>query len=696
MRRSLRARLLLGPAAVAASVVTATAVDAGELPLTRVVLSSSGLAQFTHYGAVTPGASVDLAVRLDQVDDVLKSLTIYDTAAGIGVVSLPGKVPLAELFRDLPFGPDALASRVELLRALIGTEIEISGPVAAKGRLLRIEDEDVALPNGGGRTTKHRLTLMTGRANSAMVQAILEDVAELRFSDPQISAQIDRALSGIDANRIKDSRKLSIGFLGDSNRNAALSYVVAAPVWKTSYRLVLPQDGGKARLQGWAVVENLTGGDWRDVELTLVSGNPVALRQPLYSAFFSDRPEIPVTAGVRLTPRVDDAEEPAGVSERAQKSIPVRPLAALMSPVAPAPPSGANAMARDRLASFAGSPAQSMPNMGAAANAAEAEEASTQLLYRFPAKISLGTGQTMMVPFVDREANAKPVWLYQPETAPRHPLAAVSLTNDGEAGLPAGIVTAYDSRSDGSTDFVGDAQLPLLSKGVTKFVTFALDARTDIKRQDDGPKSTQLGKVVNGVLTTTTRWRRTLSYEIVAPADEDRSIVIEEPRPEGWALANDAAGVETTPTRYRYTVAAPKGKTTTAALTLERIENASVVLTTLAVEDILGRFRGLQNESEAFKATVAKLSSIVNDINKAKAQRTQLDGERKKITEDQARIRENLKSVGQGNDLGKRYIDSLKSQEDRLAQIAQQDRDAEADIAAKRKSAEDVARQINL
>jgi hypothetical protein len=70
----------------------------------------------------------------------------------------------------------------------------------------------------------------------------------------------------------------------------------------------------------------------------------------------------------------------------------------------------------------------------------------TQLLYRFPAKINLGTGQTMMVPFVDREVNAKRVWLYQPETAPRHPLAAVQLTNDGEAGLPAGIVTAYDAK----------------------------------------------------------------------------------------------------------------------------------------------------------------------------------------------------------------------------------------------------------
>jgi hypothetical protein len=581
---------------------------------------------------------------------------------------------------------------------LIGTEIEINGAVAAKGRLLRIEDEDVVLPNDGGRTTKHRLTLMTGHANSAMVQAILEDVAELRFTDPEISAQIDRALAGINANRIKDSRKLAIGFLGDASRNAALSYVVAAPVWKTSYRLVLPQDGGKARLQGWAVVENLTGGDWKNVDLTLVSGNPVALRQPLYSAFFSDRPEIPVTAGVRLTPRVDDAEDRAGEprrdGERAQKSMSSQ---AARIPYAPAPPpSGAPGMAGSRGAAYAPVTAPPMPSMGAAANAAEAEGATTQLLYRFPVKISLGTGQTMMVPFVDREVNAKRVWLYQPETALRHPLAAVELTNNGDAGLPAGIVTAYDSQNDGSTDFVGDAQLPLLSKGAAKFVTFALDAKTDIRRQDDGPKSTQLGRVVNGLLTTTTRWRRILSYEIVAPADEDRDIVIEEPRPDGWKLTNDAAGIETTPTRYRYTVAAPKGKTTAASLTLERIENASVLLATLAAEDILARVRGLQNETEAFKTTVAKLSSIVNDINKAKAQRTQLDAERKKIAEDQARIRENLKSVGQGNDLGKRYIDSLKSQEDRLAAIAREDRDLEADIATKRKNAEDVARQINL
>ncbi len=82
--------------------------QAAEFPLKRVVLSTSGLAQFTHAGEAEAGAVIELPVRLGQVDDILKSLTIFDAAGSIGAVSLPGKTPLAELFRDLPFDQAAL------------------------------------------------------------------------------------------------------------------------------------------------------------------------------------------------------------------------------------------------------------------------------------------------------------------------------------------------------------------------------------------------------------------------------------------------------------------------------------------------------------------------------------------------------------------------------------------------------------
>jgi hypothetical protein len=688
-----RLRLTLSAALVAGALSTA---QAAELPLVRVVLSNSGLAQFTHAGTVTAGSSVDLAVRLDQVDDILKSLTVFDDEGAVGAVSLPGKAPLAELFRDLPFGPDAFNSPTALLNALVGTEVEVTGKVAVKGRIFRVESEDVALPNNAGTTQRHRLSLMT---DNGLVQAVIEDVNALRFTDPQTKAQIERALSGFAENRAKERRRLSIGFLGKGTRNVSISYVVAAPVWKTAYRLVLPPDGSKARLQGWAVVENLTGGDWTDVELVLVSGNPVALRQPLYTAFFTDRPEIAVTTTARLVPRTDDAdEEPRTARKAAPRPIAVAP------PVAPSPSrlsiQSARAAPQPELRRRAAPVEAALPapvaNPMAAAPAADAEEAATQLLYRFPARLSLATGHTMMVPFVDQAMTATRTWLYQPDTAARRPLAAVRVRNDSESGLPPGIVTAYDAAADGNVNFVGDAQLPLLPKGTVKFVTFALDAKTDIRREDRGVQRSVLGKAVNGVLTLTTRSQRTFTYEVTAPADEAREIIVEEPRIAGWKPAVGSKDVEETPTRLRYRIAAAKGQTTKSALTIERIDSETVVLSSLAAENILARIRGLQNESPALKDTVTKLGAIVAEINKARAQRTQLEAEQRKMGADQERIRRNLESVGQGSDLGRQYIETLKKQEERFAEIARADQSLEADIAAKRREAEQLARQLTF
>ena len=680
-RRLLRQAWL--PAALGAALICSA--EAAELPLTRVVLSSAGLAQFTRAGTVTGGSSVDLAVRLDQVDDILKSLTVFDKEGMVGAVSLPGKTPLAELFRDLPFGPDALDSPTALLNALVGAEVEITGKLAARGRIFRVENEETALPDNGGTTTRHRLTLMT---ENGLVQAVIEDLAALRFTDPQAKAQVESALASLAANRAKERRRLSIGFLGAGPRQVAFSYVVAAPVWKTAYRLVLPKDGGKARLQGWAVVENLTGGDWKDVDLVLVSGNPVALRVPLYTAFFTDRPEVAVTLAARVLPRTDDADEGARAAPK-----PAAPGAAARVAPLPAPAQMAQTQRRAPLAPQA---APSAPPAERIATAAEAEEAATQLLYRFPGKVSLATGHTMMVPFVDRDVTATRTWLYQPDTAARRPLAAVRLRNDGDSGLPAGIVTAYDASADGNVNFVGDAQLPLLPKGTFKFVTFALDAKTDIRREDKGVLRSVLGSAVNGVLTLTSRSRRTIAYEVTAPADEDREIVVEEPRVAGWKPSADSKDVEETPTTFRYRIVAAKGQKTNGMLTIERIDSETVALTTLGAEDVLARIRGLQNESAALKETVAKLGAIVADMNKARSQRTQLDTERKKLGEDQERIRRNLQSVGQGSDLGRQYIETLKKQEERFAEIAGADQALDAEIAAKRLAAEQLARQLTF
>lgn len=665
--------------------------EAAELPLKRVVLSTSGLAQFTHGGEVSAGSVVDLPVRLHQVDDILKSLTIFDTAGSIGSVSLPGKTPLAELFRDLPFDQEALQTQQSLLSALIGAEVEIEGEVSATGRIFGIVEEHVQLPNNGGQVDRHRLTLITDKG---FVQAILEDVTSLRFTDAQTRAQIDKALSGLAQNRAKDLRTVSINLGGQSTREAGFSYVVAAPVWKTAYRLVLPKEGGKARLQGWGILENLTGGNWKDVELTLVSGNPVALKQPLYSAVFADRPEIPVSSSLRIVPRKDEGDDQVRDEAAMERGLHRKSAARSLQAAPPSPaPSAAFAFGG---AMKPGAVDVKQEELGSAALTAEPEEAATQVLYRFPSKVTLTSGSTMMIPFVDRDITASRTFIYQPETNKQRPLAAVRLRNDGDSAMPAGIITAFETGTDGAANFAGDAQLPLLGKGATKFITFALDSKTDIRRSDGGVKQTRLGKAVRGELTLTVKSRWSIDYEITPPGEEDREVIIDEARQDGWKTPPNSRDIEETSTRLRYKVNAPKGKTTKATLTREHVDFETVSLTSLVPDSLLATISGLQNETPALEDAISKLGAIVSEINKIKAHRRDLEAERKKIGDDQDRIRKNLASVGQSSDLGRRYLETLKAQEDRLSAIVTDDRAIDQDLMAKSKMAEDIAQALVL
>ncbi len=70
------------------------------------------------------------------------------------------------------------------------------------------------------------------------------------------------------------------------------------PIWKTTYRIVLPSSAGsKPLLQGWAVVDNTIGEDWNDVQLSLVAGAPQSFIQPLSQPQYVQRQVIAHAGG---------------------------------------------------------------------------------------------------------------------------------------------------------------------------------------------------------------------------------------------------------------------------------------------------------------------------------------------------------------------------------------------------------------
>jgi len=95
---------------------------------------------------------------------------------------------------------------------------------------------------------------------------------------------------------------------GSGEREIFVSYISEVPVWKSTYRILMPdKPNDKPLLQGWAVVDNTIGEDWQDVELTLVAGAPQSFVQNISQPYYVRRPEVALPESAQLTPQTHEA-----------------------------------------------------------------------------------------------------------------------------------------------------------------------------------------------------------------------------------------------------------------------------------------------------------------------------------------------------------------------------------------------------
>ncbi len=646
------------------------ASQAQDLVLKRVMLSSGGLGYFEYEANVTGDATLRLTVGLEQVDDVLKSLVVYDDKGGVGGLSLPGREPLRQVFKDLPFDQAALDSPAELLAAMKGAQVTLGGPRAITGRIVSVQEETVSLGEGKGTTKRTRVTLMTDKG---LQQFILEDAETLQFADPALRDRIAQALQAVQVHRAKDARTLELAARGQGSRTVRVAYIVEVPVWKASYRLTLPADPAATRsaLQGWATVENLSGRDWTDVELTLVSGRPVAFRQALYDAYYVKRPEVPIEVAGRLMPGVDRGG--VAVAEQQLKALP---------PPAPAP-------AYRQQERSVGMPASAPVALerATAADPFEASDGATQVMFRFPRPVTVANGRTLSLPVIDRQVPAQRLALYQAETAPRNPLAAIRLTNDGDTGLPAGLITLYERDKAGQVAYVGDARLSGFPVGETRLLAYALDEKITIERETGQAERVATGSIAQGVLKLSRVVRQTTTYKVRGPLREPRQLVIVQRRTPGWTLVQpDPKGVELAEGNYRLAFALPGGdQTQTFAVVQEQTQQQDFRLLDSSADQVRAFAQAREFDARTREA-LTRVMQLQGAVAEAERKVAQADAEKQAIVQEQARLRENLARVPANSDLQRRYLATLDKQESDLEAIAKKRAEADKAVEAARES----------
>ena len=254
----------------------AAAPPPSQLPLKTLVLYENGVGYFERRGPVRPGSVAEIPLEPGQLDDVLKSLVVVSAQ---GVASVEFAPPLsAEAARAMAGLPerDQQASLSNLCRSLTGVEVEIRREAGGlvKGRVIQVSEEALSREDKEGRPVAEPTLLVFGEAGLAKVPLRL--IEAVRPVGSQVALAWSRAV-GATALQPERERLVVRGTSGGGP--VAVGYTTEAPVWRTTYRLVMGKK--QSRLQGFALVHNDSDEAWDGVKVTLASGHPTSFLFPL-------------------------------------------------------------------------------------------------------------------------------------------------------------------------------------------------------------------------------------------------------------------------------------------------------------------------------------------------------------------------------------------------------------------------------
>ena len=294
--------------------LTTASAPSQTLPIRRVILYSNGVAYIERRGTVTGHAEISLSFKQSQVDDVLKSMVVLDLGQGrIGAVSYNSSAPPAARLSDIPFSIDA-GSEGENGGGLAGVLSQLQGAHVAIttanrtaiGSILTVEERK---PEKEGLKTSHCLVITS--ETGELMSFDLDDVRSIKLIDEGARRDLNEFASATASARRRDAKTIVVTSDGTGAREMLVSYTIAAPIWKTTYRVVL-DSSGKPFFQGWAIVDNVSEEDWKNISLSLVSGSPVSFIQQIQRPFYRYRPIVPMPEDLNLDPQLYEPAEGGG------------------------------------------------------------------------------------------------------------------------------------------------------------------------------------------------------------------------------------------------------------------------------------------------------------------------------------------------------------------------------------------------
>ncbi len=110
------------------------------LPLKRVVLFSSGVGYFENSGKVENDAKVEMKFKIDQINDLLKSMVVRDLDGGrVSTVNYASKDPITKTLKSFAVDLTTNPTMAQLLEQVRGEKVELEAPNKISGVILGVE-----------------------------------------------------------------------------------------------------------------------------------------------------------------------------------------------------------------------------------------------------------------------------------------------------------------------------------------------------------------------------------------------------------------------------------------------------------------------------------------------------------------------------------------------------------------------------
>jgi len=628
---------------------------AAELPVRTVVLYKHGVGFFEREGQLGPGESARLDFQAEEMNDVLKSLTVNDQGGKVTGLRYDSSVPLSQKLTDFPFDIQAGASLSAIIDQFKGARIEMDfGAQKTSGAV--VSSRLIAGDKDRGEREQLTLLLDSGELRNVDLGA----ATAIRFTDPKLQLQFKDYLAALTGARSKDKRSVYIDSTDSKARDVRAEYIIPMPAWKSSYRLLLDDKSGEPMLEGWAIVDNTTGEDWTNIHLSLVSGKPISFISQLYAPKFITRLGAELAEDHPVAPTVY-----AGAVAKAQ-------------PAAPLPPPGiAGGFGGGVFRASAGLSAAETVNAGSGAGfgpaqgssmaqTANGQEIADLFQYTIAGTVSVRKDESAMLPFLQQKITGRKLIIYSDQARP-NPFNAAELTNSTGKTLDGGPITIFDAGA-----YAGEALMETVKNADKRFINYGVDLGTRISTSVTPPNDTvREYHAHNGLIVSKTSGVQKKTYTVANVDRRAKTLIVEHPSRQGYNLIDTAKPVETTQAVYRFEVKVPASGSIELPVTEERVYDTQVQVSSLSPDILLTYIRN-KVLTDAARRQLQQIADVKTAIANTDSEKRSVADQINSLASDEQRNRENiasLSSVSGQQQIVQDYARKLSDQETQIAKL---------------------------